>query len=844
MKKPEILAPAGSYDAFLAAVANGADAVYLGGKQFSARQSAANFSEEELKLAVEYGHLHGVKLFVTMNTLVDNGEMADALKYLSFLYEIGIDAVILQDIGLLYHIRTYLPEMPIFASTQMSIYNLDGVKFLAQLGMKRIILARELSLKQIKEICDASTIDIEIFAHGALCICYSGQCLMSSMIGSRSGNRGKCAQPCRLEYELVDGKGQVLSQKIGAHLLSPKDLNTYDILPKVLETGVRSLKIEGRMKRPEYVGTVVKIYREALDLAWQNRPYEKEEAKNQLAQAFNRQFTTAFLEQNQGQDMMSFSRPNNRGVFLGRIEKINSSDGYVTIKLAQSLCVGDGVAVWVTKGGREGFVVEEILQNGRPIEQGESGSCVQIKFPGKAFVGDRIFKTSDAKLLQAIMDTYRQTDRIPLHFQLEAKIGEPLKVQCCDEQNHQVEYISDFIVVAAQKQPTTAQRIEEQLGRLGGSYFYFAGVDIVAEENIMLPASVLNQCRRELVEQIKQARLAKFARVPLAHMLDGVGLEKFARSLQVSTPKEKRNTPPAMPKLAVLVGGYSQGEALAQAGADFIYAPGQFFRPELPAKKEMLCRWAEKIKKDSIPYISLPRVYHNEQSGYYGNLLKEIKNSEIAGVLVPNLSGFQLLKEVDWQKEILGDWSLNVFNHSALLQLSQWGVKRAALSLELSLRQIEKFPASPMEKEVTVFGPMELMVSEYCVLGAVLGGRSAASVCTKPCMEKNSGYGLKDKAGFTFPVEVDECCRSHIFNSRDLCIVKELADLWKAGITVFRLDLRRYSVADSVKILEIYRDVLSQLPQGQKIDSEKYMALFQKINTQGFTKGHFYRGVL
>ncbi|MCI8336789.1 MAG: U32 family peptidase [Peptococcaceae bacterium] len=841
VKKPEILAPAGSFDAFLAAVAGGADAVYLGGKQFSARASAANFTDEELTKAVEYAHLHGVKVFVTMNTLLTDRELAAALDYLSFLYEIGIDAVILQDIGLLKAMQTDLPDMPVFASTQMSIYNLDGVQFLSQLGMQRIILARELSLAEITEICDKSTVDIEIFAHGALCICYSGQCLMSSMIGARSGNRGKCAQPCRLEYELVDETGAVLSDGIGSHLLSPKDLNIYDILPQVIASGIASLKIEGRMKRPEYVGTVVRIYREALDRAWSGAAYTDAEAKNRLAQAFNRQFTTAFLEKNQGKDMMSFSRPNNRGVFLGRIEAFDYNKKLITVKLAQPLCVGDGIAVWITKGGREGFVVEEILVDGTAVSQAETGSVVQLHFYGKAYVGDRIFKTSDARQLKEAVAAYEMTDTIPLCFQIEAYLGQPLKAACCDDQDHQAEVICDFTVVAAQKQPTTRARIEEQLGRLGGSYFYFAGVEIAADEQIMLPASVLNQARRDLVEQIKLQRLATFQRKPLEE-------NSCKSSVKIDEPEKGKKKQPStadMPlKLSVLVSNLVQGEAVAKSGADFVYSPGQWFRPERPATTEELCRWMETVSTHSKACFSLPRVYHQSEKDKLVATLTALKESAVYGVLVPNVSGFQLLQEVGWQKALLGDWPLNIFNSNALDMLSQWGAKHAALSPELSLGQIEDLsPKHDIVQEVTVFCAMELMVSEYCVLGAVLGGRSGCVSCAMPCMQGNHQYALKDKAGFSFPVEVDDHCRSHIFNSRDLCVIKELQALQQAGVRVVRLDLRRYDRANSEKITAIYKEVLSLLNKGKEIDSEAYLAALGDIGKHGFTKGHFYRGV-
>lgn len=313
---PEILAPAGDFQSLIAAVENGADAVYLGGKAFNARAFAGNFDDEEMAKAIEYAHLRNVKIYVTVNILIDNSELKDALSYIKTLYDLGVDGLIVQDLGLSFLISRVLPNFPLHGSTQMTIHNREGAEFLAKMGFKRVVLARETSLEDISLINQDPIIELEIFGHGALCICYSGQCLMSSLIGGRSGNRGRCAQPCRMTYTLVDEKGKNAAEEgIGEHLLSPRDLNALELLPEICRTGVSSLKFEGRMKRPEYVATVIRIYREALD-RYKKNPESFSvwaEEQKELAQIFNRDFTTGYLLNNPGRDLMSYKRPNNRG---------------------------------------------------------------------------------------------------------------------------------------------------------------------------------------------------------------------------------------------------------------------------------------------------------------------------------------------------------------------------------------------------------------------------------------------------------------------------------------------------------------------------------------------------
>ena len=362
----ELLLPAGKPESLKAAVANGADAVYLAGNRYGARANAGNFDESEMRSAVKLCKKYGVRVYVTMNTLIADAEMAEALDYVKFLYDIGIDGLIVQDIGLAGAVKKLLPALRLHGSTQMSVHNVRGAKWAYDFGFRRVILSRELTLEEIRLIHrEVPDLELEVFCHGALCICYSGQCLMSSLIGGRSGNRGQCAQPCRLPYELTDGFGRPLTKK-PTHLLSPRDLNTLDDLKDLAEAGVCSLKVEGRMRRPEYVASVGRVYRRAIDRVAQGLPAVGDEDKNVVEQVFNRKFTPGYLHGNPGLDLMSHEKPNNRGMFLGRVTKVN--DKVVTLLLDQDLSVNDGIEIWVKVGGRLGSTITDLRVNKKNVE--------------------------------------------------------------------------------------------------------------------------------------------------------------------------------------------------------------------------------------------------------------------------------------------------------------------------------------------------------------------------------------------------------------------------------------------------------------------------------------------
>ena len=412
MEKIELLAPVGSMESLYAAVNNGADAIYLGGPKFSARAKAIEFDNEKMKVAADYCHSYGVKIYVTMNTILKEKELKDAIKYAGYLYEIGIDALIIQDLGFLKLIKEKYPDFEVHASTQMTIHNGEGAVYFTEKGFKRVVLSRELSLEEIEYISKDLGIETEIFVHGALCVSYSGQCLMSSMIGGRSGNRGKCAQPCRQEYKLVSASG---GEKKG-HLLSTKDTCTIDDMKDIIESGALSLKVEGRMKRPEYVAGVIETYRKAIDKELENREFNVEEGKKTLLQLFNRGgFANAYLKKDSGKDMMSFVIPKNTGLELGK------SDDKGEIILQEDITIGDGVGY-----GSKGFTVSKILLNGKEVLEADKGDKVKL-FPKGYKKGDLLYKTSSKTLFDELSEKIKPYYRkISLIGEVRFKVGEEM----------------------------------------------------------------------------------------------------------------------------------------------------------------------------------------------------------------------------------------------------------------------------------------------------------------------------------------------------------------------------------------------------------------------------------
>jgi putative protease len=841
-KKVELLAPAGSFEAMVAAIYNGADAVYLGGKAFGARHYASNFDNDELVKATDFIHRHNKKIYLTVNTILSEYELEQAAYYLKFLYEIGVDAVIIQDLGLIKMLRDLIPNFEIHASTQMTIHNAAGVNFLEQHGVKRVVLAREVSLENIRLIKQKTNLELETFVHGALCICYSGQCLMSSMIGARSGNRGKCAQPCRMKYYLTDIKGRNISLKnVGEHLLSPKDLKSIDFLPHIIEAGVTSLKIEGRMKRPEYVATVTRIYRAAIDrYLTSDKPYQiSESEQKELAQIFNRDFTSGYYLKHQGSDLMSYKRPNNRGVFLGRISSVQPKKNLAVIKLVDDLHVGDGLEIWVTHGGRKGLTVRKIWVNGSAVSEAKANQEVTIEIAEKVFAGDRVFKTYDAKLMKKAQNSFQdyQADlKIPLKMEVTAKVSSPLILKVADDEGLVVEAETAFIAEKAIKRPLTVEVIKDKLDRLGNTPYYLAELSCNLEDQVMVPLSELNNVRRQAIEKLENLR----SKISKKDVISDNTIQRY-----FNQKVKKNELANYTPFLSVFTSTIEGGLKAIGAGANRIYLSTTRWRSCKKEERDLTELLETALKNNVQVVIALPRLWHQDEEAKIENIIAKYENEEITGFLAGNLGTIDLLKHSNTNKKIFADYTFNVFNSLAYNFLeSQKNIAGITLSPEMTFEQIGQLNISgKTERECIVHGSLPLMISEYCAVGAIVGGKNATNSCHKPCLTKQ--YGLKDRLNLVFPLEMDQMCRMHIFNSKDLCLIEDLKRYKEYGINSLRIEAGRYLPEEIQLIVTSYKRGLQYLESGDcgEILTQLKAQLEQK-KKDTFTKGHYYRGVL
>lgn len=833
---PEILAPAGSMEALKAALSNGADAVYLGGKLFSARQYANNFDEQELMEAVKLVHGFRSKVYVTVNTLLHDHELEKALDYLRFLYTIGVDGIIVQDLGLLYLAREALPNLKLHGSTQMTIHNLDGAKFFADKGLTRIVLARELSFENISTIRSGCNLELEVFVHGALCFCYSGQCLMSSMIGGRSGNRGRCAQPCRLPYRLLETSGKQISAP-GEYLLSPKDLSTIDLLPELVKSGVHSLKFEGRMKRPEYVATVIRVYRGALDRCLEDPEnyYVTAEEKRQLAQIFNRDFTTGYYQSNPGANLISYQRPNNRGVYLGRINKINHRKGLAQVKLEQPLNVGDGIEYWVSKGGRTGITIKKILLDGQEVIKAPAGSEVELEIPSRVRTGDRLFKTHDEKLIGQARASFTQEFRLPtepVKMVVRGALGKPLELAVYDEAGHVGYAQTNFLAEEARKRSLTGEILEEQLGRLGNTNYRLEELELDLPDNLMVPFSEINALRRAAVEQLDKTKEAD--RAP-------VDEQRFQQVASLfNRPKKKSR--PRIPQLAVAVGDPVSLQKAVANGADYVYISGERFRSKGWKSEDFHAPVRAAVAQGVKVYYSLPRIWLDSNAALMERIAEQIRQLPLTGLLVSNPGGIRWIKERIPKLPIILDYPFNLFNDFSIKFVSPEGIQGITLSPELTFQEIGELSiAEEIEFEGLIHGAIPLMISEHCIVGAVMGRRTEKTACHSPCLAKK--FDVIDRKNYRFPVEMDQFCRMHIFNSQDLCLIDSLPRFYELGYHRVRIEARKEPPEYVEQVVQAYSQALEDLKIGRHQRLEELKAKMEKLSPQGFTKGHYFRGV-
>lgn len=802
MRDVELLAPVGSFEALKAAVQNGANAVYLGGKDFGARASANNFDRDELKEAVKYAHIRGVQVFVTTNTLRKENEIEDFLEYAKFLYDIDVDAIILQDIGMARLIKRELPDFELHASTQMVAHSLEDVKYLESVGFDRVVLAREVTVEEIKYICDNCKADIEVFVHGALCVCYSGQCLMSSMIGNRSGNRGRCAQPCRQRYELIDVyTGEVVNSN-GDYLLSPRDLNAIEEIDKVIDAGVHSLKIEGRMKRPEYVATVIDGYRKTIDeyLAT-NKLNVSDETINDLYTIFNRKFTKGLLLGDVGKDMMNSQLPNNQGLYVGTVVDYNKKAKRLKIKLANTLKKGDGINLG-------GGTIGRIIKNGNIETIGYKGETIELDFVGEARKGQIVFKTSDSELMDRVQATFTQDKEFVKNIidaKITIKLGQKPILTLIDRNKNQATIEGDKIVEEAMKVALSKEKVETQLRKLGNTPYELDLLEIELDDNVSLPISLLNQMRRDCIELLDKERVS---------IKNRKYKNKIVKYKPVLYNRNKQQ------EISVKVKNLEQLESALECGVDRIY-----YEDTNTIDKAMSL--AMKYNKKVI--YSAPRIIRNKE---YNHLAKA-NNAGVESVQVGNYGSIDYFKD----KKLNIDYYLNAFNSETINYYKEIGADTLCISQELNINEIkETIKYTDINIESVVYGYTPLMITEYCPMGVIVRDCKKDKRVSK-C--KESIYALRNSKGDEFRVSQDIFCRSTIYNSNVTCMLDNLYELHEIGINVLRLDFTLEDKETVKEVIEAYQEVLSN---DYKL-ATKATKLYNKLDEKGTTAGHYYKGV-
>ena len=802
MRDVELLAPVGSFEALKAAVQNGANAVYLGGKDFGARASANNFDRDELKEAVKYAHIRGVQVFVTTNTLRKENEIEDFLEYAKFLYDIDVDAIILQDIGMARLIKRELPDFELHASTQMVAHSLEDVKYLESVGFDRVVLAREVTVEEIKYICDNCKADIEVFVHGALCVCYSGQCLMSSMIGNRSGNRGRCAQPCRQRYELIDVyTGEVVNSN-GDYLLSPRDLNAIEEIDKVIDAGVHSLKIEGRMKRPEYVATVIDGYRKTIDeyLAT-NKLNVSDETINDLYTIFNRKFTKGLLLGDVGKDMMNSQLPNNQGLYVGTVVDYNKKAKRLKIKLANTLKKGDGINLG-------GGTIGRIIKNGNIETIGYKGETIELDFVGEARKGQIVFKTSDSELMDRVQATLTQDKEFVKNIndaKITIKLGQKPILTLKDRHSNEATIEGDKIVEEAMKVALSKEKVETQLRKLGNTPYELDLLEIELDDNVSLPISLLNQMRRDCIELLDKERVS---------IKNRKYKNKIVKYKPVLYNRNKQQ------EISVKVKNLEQLESALECGVDRIY-----YEDTNTIDKGMSL--AMKYNKKVI--YSAPRIIRNKE---YNHLAKA-NNAGVESVQVGNYGSIDYFKD----KKLNIDYYLNAFNSETINYYKEIGADTLCISQELNINEIkETIKYTDINIESVVYGYTPLMITEYCPMGVIVRDCKKDKRVAK-C--KESIDALRNSKGDEFRVSQDIFCRSTIYNSNVTCMLDNLYELHEIGINVLRLDFTLEDKETVKEVIEAYQEVLSN---DYKL-ATKATKLYNKLDEKGTTAGHYYKGV-
>lgn len=811
----ELLAPAGNFESLKAAVANGADAVYLGGEHFNARQGAGNFSDDLLKAALEYAGERGVRIYITLNTLVKDHEMDEALQFAGFVYEMGADAVIVQDIGLAGLLRRHLPGLRLHASTQMTVTNLPGIRQCEEMGISRVVLARELTLDEIEALNGASGTELEVFVHGALCISYSGQCLMSSFIGGRSGNRGRCAQPCRLPWRIRQKDGSWSEE---SYLLSPRDLMGLTELPGLERAGVASLKIEGRMKSPEYVAVVTGIYRKYMDRlkAYGEEEYRIDEADlEKLTQIFNRGgFSAGYLKGIRSCRSLVYPvHPKNRGIRIGTV--MDAGSDAIRVKLEKPLNMGDGIEVWDSRRGFPDIIVSSIVLNGEHVRYAPAGSSPWVgDMKVRVEKGSQVWRTYSKPLMLEARESFERGEvrRVPLHAQFVIQAGTPASLVLEDPDGNRTEILSEIPAARAETKALEEERIIRQIQKTGDTPYSVERVQVQTDGIGTLPVSSLNAMRRKAIEALGEIRRT-------AKKRDKVEW-KDSPAFSLPGARQVREIAPALTAFFLekpqLPEGYD-----GQVGR--IYLP-------LMARSE-LARIREAFRGEI--YIWTPNIIRERELDDLTAALDDLAGI-IDGVGAANPGTMCMLRKYQETFGIHADYPMNLFNSYALDMAARWGASSASISPELRLDEAEKLSSRGITLEAQVYGRVQLMTLEYCP-------SSALGACGIQCGDCNASAGfLRDRKDKVFPYMRDcRAGRTRLFSPEPV-FMDELHKLEANGIKRFRM---AFTGEDTVTVKAVsewfHARLTSRSPDLSPLERETLDRLLEK----GTGKGHWFRGV-
>ena len=796
---PELLVPAGDFDCVRAGVQNGADCIYVGANMFSARASAKNFDLKELEQVIRYCKVRNVKTNLTLNTLLTDAEFDKAINIAKYAYEFGIDAIIVQDLGFAKFLIDHFPNLEVHASTQMSVHNLEGVLELEKLGFSRVVLSREVPINEIEYIRNNCKVDLEMFIHGALCISYSGQCLFSSLVGGRSGNRGKCAQPCRLPYKLLEnhsGKTKIIDD---GYLLSPRDLCSLELLPRLVKLGVNSFKVEGRMKTPEYVATVTRIYRKYIDLALSDKEYVIDESdKKDLLQVFNRGgFSSGHLLSEDNQNLIYKEKSNNIGLYLGNVSNYNSNKGHITLKLNESVCIGDTITI---EGETGKYTVSELMSKNTNLKCASVRTIVKLgRMKGNIRPGARVYKLSSKDLFNSCKNTFAkgtEIKKIPIACILRVKKNKPIAIKlsanCLPFYNNiSIEYKSNILPEDSISSPIDSERLHTQLAKLGNTPFTLSSFKIELDENLHIPSiSAINDLRRSAISMLEEKMLADFARSRS---------KKLDLSTKLSAPCSSSTK-----KISLLLENINLKYDYSKLdNVDNVYIPLKYFNNK--QFSEILHNLSNRFNM----FIYMPTIIKPNYKNLLLNVLENVlQEFNIKGFIISNIADFKFLEEYINKYSFVANYTMNIFNSSSIESLKKLGVSIVTPSIELNKNILEEICSnSCLPIELIAYGRTVLMNSSYCLLGK---SNKCYPECEMRCVSGNAYY-LKDRLGFTFKVIPDNIQTvTSIYNSKITSI-----DTSDFSISSVRINILEESIDEINNIISVVRS-------GKKLEGSDY----------------------